>query len=355
MRITFLLSSLRLSGGVWYILKLARQLAQRGHHVSLVVPGKTTDPDLRLHIPSTVKIFESPVPLLYPSSRKLLFKLVWSMAMITPLSEVLIATHTPTVVPTLLASIVLQKGKATWIHMDYEEQFEGRFLERWLLFNAPRWFRVIFTLSEPQAVLVRKQTKAKVVIVGSGLRSPLFYQLPPRKYKLQEPFRVFYLGDARPRKGFWDALAAVELVAKSINIEFIVASKMPISFATDVPCIVYIKPTDEELIHLYKTSDIFVFSSWREGLGYPPLEAMACGTPVVLTNSWGVLDYARHEENCLLVPPREPTKLAEAIKRLLTDRQLYMRLAQNGPPTARRYTWETAIERLEEGLKLLNS
>ena len=356
MRITFFLSSLWLSGGVWHVLQFADHLEKRGHYVSLVVPGKTIDDSIRAFLSRTsITVLESPI-VLSPSTKTkklMLAKLVWSMATIAPSSDVLIATHTPTVVPTLLASWIFRKGRATWFYMDYKEQFEGRPFEQWLLNHAPRWFRVILTISKPEAILVRTKTKATVISVGSGLRSSLFHELLPREYNLQPPFRLLYVGDARPRKGFRDALTAIEEVARSLPVEFHIVSKTPLSFTTWVPHKVYIKPQDEELIHLYRTSDIFVFSSWREGLGYPPLEAMACGTPVVLTNSWGVLDYVHDGENCLLVPPRQPTKLAQAILRLLKDKSLYMRLAQNGLKTAQQYTWEKVIDRSEYALKLL--
>ena len=88
-----------------------------------------------------------------------------------------------------------------------------------------------------------------------------------------------------------------------------------------------------------------------EGFGLPPLEAMACGAPVVLTDSGGVRDYARHEDNCLLVPPRDPQALAAAMLRILTDPVLADCLRRAGPPTTARFTWEAAVDRFEAALR----
>ncbi|NUN97501.1 MAG: glycosyltransferase family 4 protein, partial [Candidatus Omnitrophica bacterium] len=86
-------------------------------------------------------------------------------------------------------------------------------------------------------------------------------------------------------------------------------------------------------------------------LGLPPLEAMACGTPVVLTDSVGVREYAMHEGNCLMVPPGDPSALASAIRRALEDRALRERLAENGLATVPRFTWENMVEDFDSALQ----
>ena len=89
--------------------------------------------------------------------------------------------------------------------------------------------------------------------------------------------------------------------------------------------------------------DVFVFPSRVEGFGLPPLEAMACGAAVVVTDSGGVREYARDEENCLLVPPGDATAIARAIERLSIDpgaETLRERLARAGRATALAYPVE---------------
>lgn len=74
--------------------------------------------------------------------------------------------------------------------------------------------------------------------------------------------------------------------------------------------------------------DCYVSSSLSEGLGLAVLEALASGTPVVATGVGGVLDFARHEHNCLLVEPADSLALAHAIRRLVNDRSLAERLTR---------------------------
>lgn len=87
--------------------------------------------------------------------------------------------------------------------------------------------------------------------------------------------------------------------------------------------------------------------SWYESFPLPPLEAMACGTPVVTTRI-GTEDYAFNEKNCLVVPPRNPKAMAEAILRLLDDESLQERFKKEGLKTARQFTYDRTVDRLEE-------
>ena len=92
----------------------------------------------------------------------------------------------------------------------------------------------------------------------------------------------------------------------------------------------------------------FVSASWYEGFCNPPLEAMACGTPVVLTDSGGVREYALDKENCLMSPPKDLRRLATNIKSVLTDNTLADSLSQKGLKTAQSFTWQKSIEKLEK-------
>lgn len=100
---------------------------------------------------------------------------------------------------------------------------------------------------------------------------------------------------------------------------------------------------DEDLPALYSLADLFVFPSLTEGFGLPPLEAMACGTPVLVADvppfTETVADVA------IRVDPRDPNALAEGIRRGLAEEGLRKRLAQAGPARAACFTWEqTAIQ-----------
>jgi len=77
-----------------------------------------------------------------------------------------------------------------------------------------------------------------------------------------------------------------------------------------------------DVLSLLKTADIFVMSSVMEGLGTSLLDAMACARPIVATDTGGIPEVVLHEETGLLVPPRDPDSLADALVTLLKDEPL---------------------------------
>lgn len=130
----------------------------------------------------------------------------------------------------------------------------------------------------------------------------------------------------------------------------VIATQEHLVLPQDIPIRIVNPRNDIELGHLYQHASVFLFSSWSEGFGLPPLEAMACGVPVVTTACGGVEDFAHHEENCLLVPPRQPHALYEGMQRIKSDPALAQRLSQGGLATGRSFTFERALDRMEQVL-----
>ena len=101
---------------------------------------------------------------------------------------------------------------------------------------------------------------------------------------------------------------------------------------------------DDDLPALYSAAEVFAFPSLYEGFGLPPLEAMACGTPVVSSASSSLPEVVG--EAGLLVDPTDVGALAEALARVLDDAGLRAELVQKGRTQARRFTWERAAREL---------
>jgi glycosyltransferase involved in cell wall biosynthesis len=85
-----------------------------------------------------------------------------------------------------------------------------------------------------------------------------------------------------------------------------------------------------ELLRYYAECVVFVLPSIREGMGLVFAEALLCGASVIAANSGGVTDIVRDCETGLLVPERDSQALANAIAKILDDRALATRLAENG-------------------------
>ena len=98
----------------------------------------------------------------------------------------------------------------------------------------------------------------------------------------------------------------------------------------------------------YRDADVFVFPTlWEEPFGLVPLEAMACGTPVVATGTGGSGEFLVDGFNCLLIPPGDPVALAAAVRRLAEDEDLRARLVAGGFTTAAQLDIDHLADALE--------
>ncbi len=99
--------------------------------------------------------------------------------------------------------------------------------------------------------------------------------------------------------------------------------------------------SDARLVELYNAADVLLFPSFYEGYGWPPLEAMACGTPVVTSDCPSLLEVCG--DAALSAPARDTAALASAVRAILDSRDLASSLRTRGLERARRFTWNKTI------------
>jgi len=102
--------------------------------------------------------------------------------------------------------------------------------------------------------------------------------------------------------------------------------------------------SDLELITLYSIADSFAFPSFFEGFGIPPIEAMACGTPVITSKTSSLPEVVG--DAALLVDPSDIADIAQAIVRLTQDADLCATLQQKGYQRAKQFTWEKSAYKM---------
>lgn len=166
-------------------------------------------------------------------------------------------------------------------------------------------------------------------------------------YGLELPY-VLTVGTADPRKNL-SALSETARRLHTLGMQLVwaggVRRQVHAAVALDgVRALGYVP--DEALPGLYAGAEAFVLPSLYEGFGLPCLEAMACGTPVVAS------DRGALAETCagaaLLVDPRDPAAVAEAVVRAATDEALRAQLRSKGLERASRASWDHTARELDQ-------
>jgi glycosyltransferase involved in cell wall biosynthesis len=184
-----------------------------------------------------------------------------------------------------------------------------------------------------------------------------------RRFGFQGPY-LLYVGQLTLRKNIRRALEAFAGIHTCFpKLRFVLAGpsswkKTAIESAVDEFGIngkVYLTGplTDIELPALYNGAELFIFPSLYEGFGLPPLEAMACGTPVITSNTSSLPEVAG--DAALLVDPYNVDEIAAAMRRVLSDPDLAAELRTRGLERARQFSWQrTARETIAVYEKVLN-
>jgi glycosyltransferase involved in cell wall biosynthesis len=148
-------------------------------------------------------------------------------------------------------------------------------------------------------------------------------------------------------KGGTEFLKAVTRLKDQIDFDLTVSIPENAFFTSSVPCQTKTTTSDREMAQLYAQADLFVYSSYFEAFGLPPLESMACSTAVVTTDCGGNRDYTRNGDNCLLVPPSDLEQLSLAIYRLLSNDTERQHIASSGHAFAQSWTWQRTADQVE--------
>ncbi len=98
----------------------------------------------------------------------------------------------------------------------------------------------------------------------------------------------------------------------------------------------------DELAQIYNTADLLVYPSWHEGFGFPVLEAMACGCPVICSNVSSLPEVAA--DAAIMVSPSDIPGIAKAIEKALGSQELRQELSEKGFRQAKKFSWEKTAQ-----------
>ncbi|MBQ0977052.1 glycosyltransferase [Micromonospora sp. M61] len=224
--------------------------------------------------------------------------------------------------------------------------------------------RIVAQCRDEVGELVRMGVpRSRMTVVPSGVNLATFAPLGPAADRESGRARILTVGRLVERKGFQTVVRAMALVP---DAECVVVGGPPEGLletdtyarrlralaescgVADRVHLVGAVPR-EEMGRWYRSADLLVAAPWYEPFGLTPLEAMACGVPVVGTAVGGIRDTVVDGTTGDLVPARDPQALAAAIQGLLDDRIRRFAYATAARERARtRYSWAATAERLVE-------
>lgn len=230
----------------------------------------------------------------------------------------------------------------------------------------------IITVSNSSADDISSQygiTPDKIVVIPSAIgenfhlmdRNDL--KLIEVKEKYQLPFKfILFLGTIEPRKNILSlisAYVALQEKAEKENDENLLRYKLVIAGSPGwlgkevfeaikgskwkekiiLPGFI----SDEDKAYVYNLSSLFVYPSFFEGFGFPPLEAMACGVPVVTSNNSSLPEICA--DGVLLIDPNKPEEIFEAMQQILNEKDLREKLIKSGLEKAREFSWKKTAQK----------
>jgi len=180
------------------------------------------------------------------------------------------------------------------------------------------------------------------------------------KYQLPENF-ILYFGTIEPRKNIVGIIKAFEELRNSHKSQF-TSHKLVIAgsngwlyknilkeanksrYRDEIIFTGYVDETDKPC--LYNLAKLFVYPSFFEGFGFPPLEAMACGVPTIVSHVTSLPEIT--QDAAVMVNPYMYGEIAEAMHMLLEDEALYREFSKRGIEQAKKFSWRDSAKEVLE-------
>lgn len=199
----------------------------------------------------------------------------------------------------------------------------------------------------------------KIQVIYNGLDSS-WYGVRKQKNPETKPF-ILYVGNVKPHKNLKTLVQAFlnihekiphNLVLVGEKEGFITRDKQIDNLVSRAPDRIRFTGfiSDEKLKQYYAHAELMVFPSLYEGFGYPPLEAMACGSPVIASNAASIPEIC--EDAAEYFEPMDTNELTYKIEKVLFDNELKKELVQRGKKQARKFTIENCAA---QTAKVLNA
>jgi len=336
-------------GGYRIVYEYANRLADRGYDVSIVF---LNDNALnRFHLPpfmkkSVVELFTKIEPRWFKFHKNVKKVSSTSAELESVISkcEIAIGTGANTIYPTIelfynSKIVYFVQGYESWIYSE-EELRKTYGLDLEIIVIAEWMKQIIDEYAIRPSVLIKNP-------IDTGL-----YTVSNRK---REKFSIGLLYHTDPNKGFkysYEAICELKKMYPELNV------KMFGTFKPDFVLPDWIEFTYnasfEDTVTIYNSISVFISSPVIDGFGLTGLEAMACGAVLVCSEYKGAKEYAIDNYNALISPIGDIEKLISNVKKVFDDDGLRNRLMENGVNTAKKFSWQNAVDLFDNTLKSYN-
>lgn len=365
MKITFVLPFVNLTGGIKILFEHANRLVERGHHVSIIYPGILFHGEDYATINTSPKwrLFEAPFRRLkywfyvelmrkteadwFPVDRRVrLIRTPDLSAKYIPAADIVIATANETA--DWVTTYPKDKGTKVFFCQDYEVWSRpAKYVDRTLGFDMH-----LITIGSWQKKMFEEQFHHPVeAVIHDGVDTKRFTNQGKQPRDLQQPWRVLMVYHHLAYKGMADGFYAVEAAKKAgYAIQLVMFGVHPLK--SDVPTDTEYHQSlkEDELPDLYRSCDIFLWPTHREGFGLPPMEAMACGLPVVGTDAGAMPDYMQDGVTGYMLGIQQPKILASKLIQLLADPKKYDAMSKAAAQAMKGWDWDKQTQKLEQYL-----
>jgi phosphatidyl-myo-inositol alpha-mannosyltransferase len=343
-----------LPGGVQtHVKELAGQLRSRGHETLVLAPA-TKDPG-----EPGIRIVGRPIRIRYQGT---VAPICFWPASIARIGSALrsfgpdvVHAHEPLSPST--AMFAAWRSLVPVVGTFHAYSSRSRLFDRAAPLLRPVWRKlsVRLAVSEAAAEFVGARMGDRVRVVPNGLDVDAFSKAEPAA-GLPEGRRLLWVGRLDPQKGFPAAVKAfAELAGEIQDLSFVVVGEgadrrvvQALERETRGRIVMVGAVRHDQLPPYHAAADAFVSPAVdQESFGLVLVEAMAAGLPVVASDIPGYREVVRGGVDGLLVPTGDTAALTEALRRVLTDRDLATRLGSAGRERAARYRWDVVTQQIE--------
>lgn len=178
------------------------------------------------------------------------------------------------------------------------------------------------------------------------------------KEYIDEPGYIFFLGNTDPKKNTENTILAYKVYLEKSKIKRkLLLADLDRAYLNEILIRNHIESirkmivtsgyiANQNLPNIYNSAFVFLYTSQREGFGIPILESMACGTPVITSNTSSMPEIGG--PYAILVNPENPDEIAEMMLKLETDDKFYQQQEEVGLQRAKLFSWRNTAERLLE-------